>query len=721
MFNNKTNDIKNGLVSNLLAFFVFFIFSNVAISRETDNLSLNFINGDSPTYKINLVNKLEPLKTLVKEKTLLQHPFSRVLSTGDLVNYSELLNIVRSKSKVSKVQWQKFEEVKRRIKNPVLFGIIEYEKLFHPTAYKASYEELKYWLSKHKDFPEASKVYRLAKSKYNRIITPLSSITNKNRYNNSNQISYYQNKEKNKKSFYSNTLLSNTSNIKIRYPVSIKSQHNELVTLKSITEKHILAKFVTNNKPKKALGKSSLSGLKTFVLNSSDIVTSFSSRDLILSKNLSYTSKRYRKVERLLAVEKSREAFRYYLKYIKGRKLYLKEIAIIRARMIEGLTLNSEFSYTIKVFKDAKKAELTIYPEMYWWAGLSYYALKDYKNSALIFRKHAQLKYISAAQQARSWYWSAFSFAKEMKTQEVKQSLKYAALSPSITLYGFLANIMLHGDSGINWDPLWPNIALIKNKDALSRVLALIEVGLYKKADTHLSYIINKDMSEDELAALSSFAEFSNLPMSSYRAASFLFIYHKIYYTRAMYPIPFWNDKLLASSHVDPLLTIAVTRQESAFKYDAVSRSGALGLMQLMPLTASYVSGKTNTRSFRKNLFGINTNIELGSKYLNYILTDDSFNDSIIHAIASYNAGPHRTKRQKIINNNSLFFLELIPIRETRDYVNFVLTNYLVYRDRIDITKDEVLSDLLLGVFPTHIRGLYYTERTITNYLVKNN
>ncbi len=92
----------------------------------------------------------------------------------------------------------------------------------------------------------------------------------------------------------------------------------------------------------------------------------------------------------------------------------------------------------------------------------------------------------------------------------------------------------------------------------------------------------------------------------------------------------------------EPSLIHAIIRQESLFDAGAVSPSGALGLMQLMPPTARSVAGKMKIKRFNPGNLTTDprTNVALGSNYLADLV--DKFNGSYVMAIAAYNAGPGR-------------------------------------------------------------------------------
>lgn len=113
---------------------------------------------------------------------------------------------------------------------------------------------------------------------------------------------------------------------------------------------------------------------------------------------------------------------------------------------------------------------------------------------------------------------------------------------------------------------------------------------------------------------------------------------------------------------LDPALISAIIKAESDFDPDAVSRSGAIGLMQLMPQTA--------VRLDVRDPFNPEENIAGGARYLRYLL--DRFHGNLPLALAAYNAGATRVEQ----------YNTLPPIHETRRYVKKVLRFYRQYDER---------------------------------------
>jgi soluble lytic murein transglycosylase len=133
-------------------------------------------------------------------------------------------------------------------------------------------------------------------------------------------------------------------------------------------------------------------------------------------------------------------------------------------------------------------------------------------------------------------------------------------------------------------------------------------------------------------------------------------------------------------------LVHAITRQESLFNQRAISRTGARGLMQLMPATAAMVSKKVGLEyAPGKLLTDPVYNMTLGATYLRSRL--DLFEGNHVLAVAAYNAGAGNVSKWIVTNGDPrdpsvdvIDWIEQIPFKETRDYVMRVLENAVVYK-----------------------------------------
>ena len=129
---------------------------------------------------------------------------------------------------------------------------------------------------------------------------------------------------------------------------------------------------------------------------------------------------------------------------------------------------------------------------------------------------------------------------------------------------------------------------------------------------------------------------------------------------------------------VDPFLIAAIIREESYYNESAKSRTGAIGLMQLMPQTANYMLNKLNA-SNTADIEDARTNLYLGSNYLKYL--KDKFNNDL-YVVAAYNGGEGATgKWVKNFNGEDYDeFIEDIPYDETKNYVKKVFRTYQMYK-----------------------------------------
>lgn len=160
-------------------------------------------------------------------------------------------------------------------------------------------------------------------------------------------------------------------------------------------------------------------------------------------------------------------------------------------------------------------------------------------------------------------------------------------------------------------------------------------------------------------------------------------------YFMARQSYPLVTDWTKNTNNVEVALVHGLIRQESMFDIDARSSAGAMGLMQLMPPTAKEISGKLGVAYNMNSLTQQPAyNVMLGSAYVGRLLK--RYDGNYPMAIAAYNAGPGRVSewvnlfgdpRDKSID--LIDWIELIPISETRNYVQRVLENVYVYRLRL--------------------------------------
>jgi soluble lytic murein transglycosylase len=150
---------------------------------------------------------------------------------------------------------------------------------------------------------------------------------------------------------------------------------------------------------------------------------------------------------------------------------------------------------------------------------------------------------------------------------------------------------------------------------------------------------------------------------------------------RAAYPLPYREplEEQAAANHLDPMLVAGLTRQESAFDAEAISRTGAVGLMQIEPPTGRKLARGLHVGYSHARLHDPEYNLRLGTAYLANLLAAYGTPEA---ALAAYNAGEDRVVEWTAGQSyqETAEFVESIPFTETREYVQIVLRNANLYR-----------------------------------------
>ncbi|MGK5093854.1 transglycosylase SLT domain-containing protein [Deltaproteobacteria bacterium TL4] len=149
------------------------------------------------------------------------------------------------------------------------------------------------------------------------------------------------------------------------------------------------------------------------------------------------------------------------------------------------------------------------------------------------------------------------------------------------------------------------------------------------------------------------------------------------------YPKAYWEvvQPAAEKAKISPFLALAIMREESHFRTEALSTTNAMGLMQLMPNTAKQVARRHHIPlNDPKEAAEIELNIRLGVYYLGHL--SKQFHHQLIPIIGSYNAGPGNIKKwlEKYKIEHQDEFVESIPFQETQDYIKRVYTSYQLYK-----------------------------------------
>jgi soluble lytic murein transglycosylase len=288
---------------------------------------------------------------------------------------------------------------------------------------------------------------------------------------------------------------------------------------------------------------------------------------------------------------------------------------------------------------------------------------------------------------ARGAYWAGRAAEAQNFKQIATDWFTLAAAHPT-TYYGQLAASKLGGETMLRIPPepkpTAEERAQFRRRDLVRVVESLAEIGEYDRIPAFmrkLSELAKTPTDHLQIAVLGDSTGRSDLAVAAAKRAG----YAGVNLINHGYPV----IDLPPGGDVERPLVLAMARQESAFEREAVSRTGARGLMQLMPSTAKNIAKSMQLPfSADRLLTDPRYNLTLGRAYLDGLLS--RFAGSYILAIASYNAGPGRIAewianfgdpRTKSVD--AIDWVESIPFAETRNYVQRVLENLQIYRIRL--------------------------------------
>jgi soluble lytic murein transglycosylase len=332
-----------------------------------------------------------------------------------------------------------------------------------------------------------------------------------------------------------------------------------------------------------------------------------------------------------------------------------------------------------------------------WLAGLTAWQSGDMLGAAAYFERVALDSSDSTWRQSAGAFWAARSYLKGRQPEKVSRWLRIAADRPR-TFYGQLARRLLGLGSGFDFreQSLTANEAhAVMATGAGQRALALIQVGRARLAeDEMLALQAQTDASMDN--ALIAVSQLAELPTLSFSLAANAGARRAPWYDDALYPVPHWQPR--GGFTVDRALLYALMRHESGFDPDARSPVGAAGLMQLMPDTAVLLGGR-----HQRSLYDPKINLSLGQDYVASLLANVRGN--LFLAVAGYNAGPGNLAAWRDLDRtpDSLLFIENMPARETRQYVQRVMASYWIYQQRLGEPTTS-LDAVASGRWPTYAK-----------------
>ena len=318
-----------------------------------------------------------------------------------------------------------------------------------------------------------------------------------------------------------------------------------------------------------------------------------------------------------------------------------------------------------------------------WTAGLAAWRMGDCANASEFFRRSAA----GAANPeltAAAHYWASRAAVRCRQPEQAAEQLRGAARFPE-TLYGMLAHEQLGRDlpaTHATPDLTAADWQAIANEPAVRQAVMLAELGRRDAADEALRWQVRRGDPGD-FAALSRLARALGLTgaqnFMAYNAPSGTGSHPSL-----RYPVTFRQP--VGGWRVDPALAFAHALQESNFRESVVSPAGAIGLMQIMPITRREFAGSLNMSS-GADLTDPAINLACGQRTLQSLSQSGYTQGRLPKIMAAYNAGPSPVARWESEirdQDDPLLYMESIPYWETRGYVAIVMRNYWMYLRQAD-------------------------------------
>ncbi|WP_050601183.1 lytic transglycosylase domain-containing protein [Qipengyuania citrea] len=318
-----------------------------------------------------------------------------------------------------------------------------------------------------------------------------------------------------------------------------------------------------------------------------------------------------------------------------------------------------------------------------WAAGLAAWRLGDCDKAAEAFQRSAAAS-TNPNLTAAAHYWASRALIRCRFPEKSDEQLRGAARFPE-TLYGMLAHEQLGRDlpeTHAQPDLTEADWRRLRDEDAVQQAVMLAEIGQRDEAADDLVWLVRTG-DPDDYPALSRLARALGLT-----GAQTFMAYNaprgEGAHPSLRYPVTFRTP--VGGWRVDPALAFAHALQESNFRERVVSPAGAIGLMQIMPITQREYAASINMSS-NADLKDPAVNLAFGQRTLESLSTASYTQGRLPKIMAAYNAGPSPVARWESEIRDAgdpLLYMESIPYWETRGYVAVVMRNYWMYLRQAD-------------------------------------
>lgn len=332
--------------------------------------------------------------------------------------------------------------------------------------------------------------------------------------------------------------------------------------------------------------------------------------------------------------------------------------------------------------------------ESMWEIMWDHYKHRRYRQALKVAKVHRH-KFKNTNASAKVLFWTGKIFEKQGRNQQAINCYQEVLKSYNTSYYAFRANGRIKALNSKR-DPMWAMDNSNRLKDSIFNVnnpypaykmyalygrefLELVEIGDFELVSTYdikdevLDSWVNLKKGENSISCLKA----RNVIDEQYPNPDI-----KNDICKLAFPLHYVEEINLAAkrNRLDAAIIISIVKEESHFNPVIKSPANAVGLMQLLPSTASHIAARNGLSYSRSSdLLRPKTNVKLGSAYLRSLYDT---NQNMMLAVASYNAGPGAVK--KWVNNYRSSdldeFVEDIPYSETQNYVKKVYRSYWCYK-----------------------------------------
>lgn len=408
------------------------------------------------------------------------------------------------------------------------------------------------------------------------------------------------------------------------------------------------------------------------------------------------TSPRFREIDKevrdMLRRESAVQAEAYLRRKNARNTMTNAEFDKVRERIVASYFLEGQDERAYKLATEILTAHWREVPLADWYAGLAAWRMENHASAARHFERLTKSQRVSPWTRAAGGFWAARAYLAEGKPEKVAPMLE-AAADTGATFYGILATRQLGRDLAIDWiEPRLDQASFraLTETPAIARAVALMQTGKRDLAREELMRahaLIDPSLDQALIALATTFAlpaiqlqvaNAAHLPAMGMRNG-------RIALNAGLFPLADYQPS--NGYKVDRALLLAFMRQESGFRPDVTSWAGARGLMQIMPATASHI---TQDRSLagnnRDRLYDPSFNVTLGQEYISELMGSGEPHGNLFMLTTAYNGGPGNLSRWMSsidFRGDPFLFIESVPAAETRGYIERVVTNYWIYRERL--------------------------------------